>query len=146
MVHIKLFENFQGSMEKVYATCFQGDACVGIGILDEDQQRVLQDALDRLISEHPDFTEVRIEKVDVTGMGYVLHDENGEFTALPGVTNPLDYGYYIKGDGTLEEGNDDDNSRIFDLVKGRMLSIDHHSNTELLTVPKFIINYIGNFI
>jgi hypothetical protein len=66
MVHIKLFENFQGSMEKVYATCFQGDACVGIGILDEDQQRVLQDALDRLISEHPDFTEVRIEKVDVT--------------------------------------------------------------------------------
>lgn len=145
MKHIKLFENFTGSMGKEYATCFQGEAYAAVGILDEGQQMELQDALDRALSEAPDLSEyLRIEKVDVTGMSYVLHDQNGEFTALPGVTNPLDYEYHIKGDGTLDpSGNDDDNSRLFDLVKGKMLFIDHQSSTELLTVGEFIDMYLG---
>ena len=142
MKHIKLFESF-GQMGRV-ATCFQGDAYAAVGILNESQQRELQEALDALVLEFPNLSEyLSIFKVDVSGMEYVSQDENGEFVAMPAGTDPLEYGFHIKGDGTVEDGDDYDMSRLFDLVDGKMLSIDHHGNAELFTVGEFIKVMIG---
>jgi len=141
--HIQLFETFQDSeMMKVYATCFQGDGYVGVGILNEEEEKKLQDAIDEVSSDI-----LHIDTVDVTGMGYVLHDMNGEFMAMPKSTNTDDYVYYIKKDGKIPkdrtifyEGIDD--ARLFELVEGALLSINHHGVPDLLSVDEFISEYI----
>ena len=147
MKHIKLFESFPGS-GKVYATCFQGDAYAAVGIIDEYQREELQNAIDSLISEDPYLGEyLKMINLDVTGMSYVLHTADGEFIAMPSRTNTEDYAYYVNENGEL--GNRgitsfrDEESRLFDLVEGKMISIDSNSNTELLTVNEFIRTYIG---
>jgi len=151
MKYVKLFEAFTTSgsgMGKVYATCFQGDAFAGVGIIDESQQEELQNAVNKALSEYPDLGEyLRIDKVDVTGMGYILHTPNGEFKAMPTSTNTEDYLYYIMEDGdygnrSIHEFPDSD-SRLFSLVEGQMLSIDHHGHTKLSSVAEFIRKNIG---
>lgn len=149
--HIQLFETFQDSeMGKVYATCFQGDSYACVGILNEEQRKKLQDAIDEVYSE--DIQWARLDSVDVTEMGYVLNDVNGDFKAMPKSTNTDDYAYYIKKDGKMPENrtinyeavNDED--RLFELVEGALLSIDHHGYPELLSVEEFIRTYItGGF-
>jgi hypothetical protein len=79
-------------------------------------------------------------------MKYVKHDTNGEFTAMPSSTNPNDYDYYVRADGGMPMNynpNADDTSRLFDLVEGMMLVIDHHSHTQLISVDEFIEKYLG---
>jgi hypothetical protein len=150
MKHLELFEDFGSSqgMGKEYATCFQGDAYVAVGIIDEAQREKLQSAMDAVASKFPGTEEyLKMFDVDVTGKGYVLHDADGEFVAMPNSTNTEDYAYYIAKDGGL--GNDemnsfrDEESRLFDLVKGELLCIDHHGHSELMPVDKFIRTYIG---
>ena len=145
--HVKLFEDFSSS-EKEYATCFQGDAFAAVGILNPEQRNELQSALDRAISENPDLSDyLSIKYVDVTGMGYIEHDEYGKFTAMPMGTNTSDYAMYITKDGELPgvvtDSYMNDESRLFELVRGKMLSIDHHSATEILPVREFIDTYLG---
>ena len=141
MKHIKLFEAF-GQMGRV-ATCFQGDAYAAVGILNESQERELQEALDAVVLEFPELSEyLSISKLDVSGMEYVSQDANGEFVAMPAGTDPLEYAFHVKGDGTVEDGDDYDTSRLFDLVDGKMLFIDHHGSADLLTVGEFIRKYI----
>ena len=149
--HVKLFESFQDSeMGKVYATCFQGDSYVGVGILTKEENKKLQDALNKLHSD-PYFKDLdvdleRIELVDVTGMGYILHDSQGAFIAMPKSTNTDDYEYYINKDGNMPldsdmTGNVED--RLFDLVEGSLLAYDHDTRTERVSVDKFIKVWMG---
>jgi hypothetical protein len=145
--HVKLFEDFSNG-EKVYATCFQGDAYAAVGILSPEQRNELQSAFDRALSEDPDLANyLRIEDVDVTGMGYIEHDEYGKFIPMPMGTNTSDYASHITKDGEL--GSDgygsymNDESRLFELVRGKMLSIDHHSAIEILPVREFIDTHLG---
>ena len=155
MKHIKLYENF-GNMGmqpfqnsgKVYATCFQGDAFVTVGILNQQETQKLKDAINKYNKEFGDAPDdvLRLELVDVTGMKYVLHDNNGEFKAMPHSTNPNDYDYFVRADGEMpfnSDPNADDMSRLFDLVEGEMLVIDHHSHTELISVDELIERYLG---
>jgi|688.fasta_scaffold283892_2 hypothetical protein len=153
MKHLRLFENFGPTQRsgRRYATCFQGDAYAAVGIIDEVQKEKLQSAIDRLAAEFPGTEdELKIFDVDVTGMGYVIHDENGEFEAVPNSTNTEDYAYYIAKDGRLGNENNGSDSfqvyeeaRLFDLVEGKLLCIDHHGHTELMGVDEFIKTYIG---
>jgi len=152
MKHLRLFENFGPTQRsgRRYATCFQGDAYAAVGIIDEVQKEKLQSAIDSLGAEFPDTEEyLRLTDVDVTGMGYVIHDENGEFEAVPNSTNTEDYAYYIAKDGRLGNGNSSDSfqvyeeARLFDLVEGKLLCIDHHGHTALMSVDEFIKTYIG---
>jgi len=146
MKHVKLFENFRSEGDgRIYATCFQGDAYVGVGILNKEEVQKLQDALERLnaISDAGDYQEY-IDFVDVTGMGYVLHNSEGEFKAMPKSTNPDDYMFSIDKDGNFPYNEDGDiENSLFALVDGKLLVMDHQSDTELVSVDKFIKIYMG---
>jgi hypothetical protein len=155
MKHVKLYENFgRGGMQpfqnsgKVYATCFQGDSFAAVGILNEQEKQKFLDACEKnkgTLFSPPDIASVHF--VDVKGMKYVLHDTNGEFTAMPHSTNPNDYDYFVRADGEMpfnSNPNADDTSRLFDLVEGKMLVIDVYSSTELLTANEFIEKYLGD--
>lgn len=147
MKHVKLFEQFSNDT-KQYATCFQGDAYAAVGILDESQQKELQDALDRAIEADPENIDyLKIENIDVAGMGYVKHDENGNFTAMPMETNTSDYAYHItkggESPGIIDNEYANNTDRLFELVEGQMLVMDHHAHTEILPVGEFINKYLG---
>jgi hypothetical protein len=151
MKHIKIFEDFGSpqSSGRRYATCYQGDAEAAVGIIDEAQREKLQSAIDRLAAKWPGTEDqLKISVVDVTGMGYVMHDENGEFVAVPNSTNTEDYAYYVAKDGRLGNENSDsfqvyEEARLFDLVEGELLCIDHHGHAALMGVDEFIKTYIG---
>ena len=151
MKHLKIFEDFSSpqSSGRRYATCYQGDAEVAVGIIDEVQKGKLQSAIDRLASKFPGSEEqLKISVVDVTGMGYVMHDENGNFEAVPNRTNTEDYAYYVAKDGQMGNPGVRDfrfyeEARLFDLVEGEMLCIDHHGHSSLMSVDEFIQTYIG---
>lgn len=156
MKHIKLYENFgnmgmkpfQNSSE-VYATCFQGDSYAAVGILNQQETQKLKDAINTYNKEFGDAPEdsvLRLELVDVTGMGYILHDNNGEFTAMPNSTNPDDYAFFITADGNnpnMHSTYKNEEERLFEIPEGKLAVIDHHGHTELLSVDEFLEKYVG---
>lgn len=162
MKHIKLFEawdqedmNYRGFTpgERKFATCFQGDAYAAVGILDDTQHDELQGYLNAIIAKYPGLSDIsRIERIDVTGMEYVLHDVNGEFTALPaGAESEKNYLFHIgkSGENIGVESKEDYSmnnydDRLFDLIEGALLSIDHHGYTERISVGEFAEKYIGS--
>ena len=156
MKHIKLYENFgrEGMQPfqnsgKVYATCFQGDAYAAVGILNQQETQKLKDAINTYNKEFgyaPKDSVLQLKLVDVTGMGYILHDEMGDFIAMPKSTNPDDYLYFITADGTIpykHSSNENNEERLFEIPEGKLAVIDHHGHTELLSVNAFLQEYMG---
>jgi hypothetical protein len=158
MKHVRLFENWMesedmndggfGSGERKFATCVQGDAYVAVGILDDAQHEELQGHYDDFVAKHPDYAMyLRIEKIDVTDMEYVLHDANGRFKALPaGAVTEKNYLFHISKSGRnigvdSDDPNNDDESRLFDLIEGALLAIDHHGVSERVSVSEFERKY-----
>lgn len=148
MKHIELYENF-GNMGmkpfqnsgRVYAACVQGDSFAAVGILDDKETQRLKRGIS--ILEEP---EMGLRLVDVTGMGYILHDEMGDFIAMPKSTNPDDYFYFITADGTIpykHSSNENNEERLFEIPEGKLAVIDHHGHTELLSVNAFLQEYMG---
>lgn len=148
--HIELFEAFNPEMDtrRVYATCYQGDSSAAVGILNKAQRKKLQDAVS-LVNSKLSAPILRLETVDVTGMGYVVHDIDGEFMAMPKSTNPDDYAYYINRDGKMPEDRTvnrqfvNEYDRLFELVEGSLLTYNHHSETELISVDEFIVKELA---
>ena len=150
MKHIKLYENFGNmgmkpfqNLGKVYATCFQGDAYAAVGILNQQETQKLKAAINKFDKEsgYAPGDVLRLELVDVTGMGYILHDEMGSFIAMPKSTNPDDYFYFITADGTIpykHSSNENNEERLFEIPEGKLAVIDHHGHTELLSVDEFL--------
>lgn len=128
----------------MYATCIQGDAYEAVGILNETEIKKIQDGYSKLKKSFWHIPE-RIEFVDVTGMGYVLHDVMGDFIGMPKSTNPDNYVYYIDKDGNIpfDKTPTNEEDRLFDLVEGNLLVIDYYGHSELISVDDFIEKYLG---
>jgi hypothetical protein len=150
MKHIELYENF-GNMGmkpfqnsgRVYATCYDhGDSLVAIGILDRQELLKLKDYLEYANNSQDDLT-----FLDVTGMGYILHDVMGAFKAMPKSTNPDDYIYFITADGNLSNHYSDsrnDEDRLFEIPReGKLLVYGMHGQTDLVSVNEFAKKYLG---
>lgn len=151
MKHIKLYENFgrtgmrpfQNS-GRVYATCYfdHGDSLVAIGILDKQEIQKLKDYLE-YAGESPDD----LTFLDVTGMGYILHDVMGAFKAMPKSTNPDDYINFIIADGNLSNHYTDsrnDEDRLFEIPReGKLLVYGMYGDTDLVSVNEFARKYLG---
>lgn len=161
MKHVKLFENWMdsermpdegfASEESQFATCYLGDAFVAVGILNPAQENELQSYLDSIVERNPDpdlGPYSKTEKIDVTGMGHIICDEYGKFTAVPfGADRETHYVFHIdkngRGIGEDKDGeNVDYDSILFDLVKGAML-VQHANGSEKLSVRELVQNYVG---
>ena len=145
MKHVKLFEDF--TEVKRIATCFQGDSYAAVGIISEDERNLLQSAVDKFDAKHPTYRGMlRVELVDVTGMGYVKHDVDGGFSAMSFDTDPSKYMFNVSaegGSGSVEHEYEDQESRLFNIVEGEMLVIDHHGHSNVVSAQELIHNYLG---
>jgi hypothetical protein len=142
-----------GSGERQFATCVLGDSYSAVGILDDAQHEELQNYFDAALAKMPDFDMFRyyfsVKRINVTGMEYVLADVNGEFTALPaGAETERNYTYHISKSGRnigvlSNDPNSDIESRLFDLIEGELLVMDHHGVPERVSVSEFKRRYVG---
>jgi hypothetical protein len=129
-----------------FATCFTGDAYGAVGILNKSQQDELRAGMDAVISKYPNLADyLSITEVDVTGMKYVLNDASGNWSALPAETDTENYLYHIDRSGRSVGSDSAENidERLFDLVKGSLLTFDHHGATEKISVTEFLEKYVG---
>jgi len=128
-----------------FAVCVQGDASAAVGLVGEEGYQKIKRAIEAGESKYPGFSgDVAVYKIPVDGMAYIVHDINGDWEALPEDTDPYEYLYRINSRGLSDSedhdsrGYDNEEDRIFTLVDGKMIEIDHHSNTICGTVDQYI--------
>ena len=128
-----------------FAVCVQGDSSAAVGLVGEEGYQKIKRAIEAGESKYPGFSDgVAVYKIPVDGMAYIVHDINGDWEALPEDTDPYEYSYRINSKGLSysfdhdSRGYDNEEDRIFTLVDGKIISIDHHSNTLCGTVDQYI--------
>jgi hypothetical protein len=76
----------------------------------------------------------------------VKHNINGDFSAMPFDTDTSKYAFNVSAEGTsgsVEQEYEDTESRLFNIVEGEMLVIDHHGHSDVVSAQELIHNYLG---